>query len=274
MINKLGCHVSMASPNFLYGSLLEAISQDANCFMIYTGSPQTIKRQPITELKITELKNALPKYKISTGDIIIHAPYILNLANIDKFKQQFIINFLNHEIKTIEAIGANKLVIHPGSNINKKEGCALIANIINTVKNKDIIFCLETMAGLGNQIGSNLLELKLIIDKVINKDLIGVCVDTCHINDAGYDVKNINNFLAEFDNIIGLKYIKVIHINDSLNGKGSKKDRHANIGHGTIGLQTLQTWVHHPKLQSICKILETPKSENIYKKEIHMLLKK
>lgn len=240
MINKLGCHVSMTSPDFLYGSLLEATSQDANCFMIYTGSPQSIKRQPINALKIADLKIGLNKYKILGNDIIVHAPYILNLANSDIAKRKFMINFLNSEIKTIEAIGANKYVIHPGSNPSKGDGCMLIADIINKVNNKKIIFCLETMAGLGNQIGSNLLELKVIIDKVYNKDLVGVCVDTCHINDAGYDVNNVDNFLSEFDKVIGLKYLKVLHINDSLNNQGAKKDRHANIGKGTISLKTLQ----------------------------------
>ena len=272
MINKLGCHVSMASPNFLYGSLLEAISQDANCFMIYTGSPQSIKRQAAAKLRIDDLKKGLNKYNISSNDIIVHAPYIINLANNDKTKQAFVIDFLNNEIKTIESIGANKLVIHPGSNSNKKDGCMLIANIINSISNNKVIFCLETMAGLGNQIGSNLSEIKSIINQIHNKDLIGVCIDTCHINDAGYDVKNIDNFLCEFDKIIGLKYLKVIHINDSLNIKGARKDRHANIGCGTIGLKTLQAWVNHPKLQPLCKILETPKFDNIYKNEINMLL--
>lgn len=274
MINKLGCHVSMTSPDFLYGSLLEAISQDANCFMVYTGSPQSIKRQPISKLKIDDLKIGLEKYTISTNDIIIHAPYILNLANSDIAKRKFMINFLNNEIKTIEKIGTNKYVIHPGSNSDKKDGCMLIADIINNINNKKVIFCLETMAGLGNQIGSNLLELKTIIDNVNNKELVGICIDTCHINDAGYNVNNVDQFLSEFDKVIGLKYLKVLHVNDSLNKQGSKKDRHANVGKGTIGLKTLQAWVNHPKLQSICKILETPKHDDIYKKEIHMLLGK
>ena len=276
MANKMGCHVSMSGPDYLYGSLLEALSQDANCFMVYTGSPQSIARQPIDKLKVDELKQGLKENDIPLADVIVHAPYIINCANPDPKKRHFAVSFLAQEVSRVEKIGAKYLVLHPGSNINKQQGCELIAQAINKVnaKNKHVVICLETMAGKGNEVGSKFEELKEIIKHVDDKHLVGVCLDTCHINDAGYDISDVNATLKEFDDKIGLNYLKVIHINDSLNKCGAHKDRHANIGEGQIGLKTLQAWVNNPKTKDICKILETPWCEDQYKKEIHMLLGK
>jgi len=276
MSNKMGCHVSMSAPDYLLGSCNEAVSQDANCFMVYTGSPQSIARQPIANLKVKELHEACKQAGIELKDVIVHSPYIVNLANSDAKKHHFASSFLAQEVKRVEDIGAKYLVLHPGSNPDKQAGIELIAEAINKInsKNKTVVICLETMAGKGNEIGSKFEELKEIIKLVDDKHLIGVCLDTCHINDSGYDVADVNKVLKEFDDKVGLNYLKVIHVNDSLNKCEAHKDRHANIGEGTIGLKTLQAWVNHPKLKDICKILETPWSEDIYKKEIHMLLGK
>lgn len=271
MAIKLGCHVSMSGPDYLVGSLKEAISQEANCFMVYTGSPQSIARSPLDKLLIPEFKKALEQHHINIDDVIIHAPYIINLANPDPKKRKFALRFFQQELDRVKAIGAKYLVLHPGSNENKEQGIKLIAEALNLSKNNKIVICLETMSGKGNEIGADFEELKQIIDLVKNKSLVGVCLDTCHINDYGYDVKDIQAVLNLFDDEIGLDYLKVIHVNDSLNQKGIKKDRHANIGEGTIGLKTLQQWANYPKLEHICKILETPWEEDIYKKEIRML---
>lgn len=277
-MNKLGCHVSMSAPDYLLGSLAMANSQDANCFMIYTGSPQSIARQPISKLKVEELHKALKEQHIPIEDVIVHAPYIINCANSDAKKRGFAKSFLKQEAERVSQIGAKYLVLHPGSNANKEEGCKYIAEAINYVNktNHHTVICLETMAGKGNEIGSKFEELKEIIKQVENKNLVGVCLDTCHISDAGYDIKDPSATLKVFDDIIGLKYLKVIHINDSLNKQGAHKDRHANIGEGEIGLKTLKEWVNYPMVSKICKILETPWSYDgpIYKKEIHMLLGK
>ncbi|MCQ3907680.1 MAG: deoxyribonuclease IV [Mycoplasmoidaceae bacterium] len=241
-MNKLGCHVNMCAPDYLLGSLEMANSQDANCFMIYTGSPQSIARQPISKLKVEQLHKALKEQHIPVEDVIVHAPYIINCANSDGKKRGFAKSFLKQEVDRVYQIGAKYLVLHPGSNANKEEGCKHIADAINYVNqsNKHVIICLETMAGKGNEIGSKFEELKEIIKQVENKSLVGVCLDTCHISDAGYDIKDPSATLKIFDDIVGLKYLKVIHINDSMNKQGAHKDRHANIGEGEIGLKTLK----------------------------------
>lgn len=277
--NKLGCHVQMCAPKYLLGSLKQALEQDANCFMLYTGSPQSIARNPIEKLYVDEFHQALKDSNIPLADVIVHSPYIINLASSEDKKRKFATSFLSQEVSRVKAIGAKYLILHPGSNPDKQAGIKNIADAINSInakKNDSVVICLETMAGKGNEIGGNFQELKAIIDLVENKKLVGVCLDTCHINDAGYDVKDVQSTLSEFDKVIGLSYLKVLHINDSLNERGVKKDRHANIGEGTIGLKALQAWVNHPKLTSLCKILETPWSYNgpIYKKEIHALLGK
>lgn len=239
---KLGCHVSMCSPDYLLGSLDMALSQDANCFMIYTGSPQSIARQPIDKLKLEEFKSQLKVNKIELEDVIVHSPYIINLANDIADKRKFAYSFLSQEVERVNKIGAKYLVLHPGSNPDKTKGCKYIADGINFVNkhNKGVVICLETMAGKGNEIGSKFEELAEIIKQVENKNLVGVCLDTCHINDSGYEVSNPDKVLIDFDNTIGLKYLKVIHVNDSLNPKSAHKDRHANIGEGTIGTATLR----------------------------------
>ncbi len=268
----------MLPPNYLLSSLDEALSYDANCFMFYTGSPQSSYRVPINNLKIREFKIALNDAKININDLAIHCPYIMNLANDDIAKRNWAKNLLLNEIKRADAIGINFIVLHPGNNKNKLLGCKYIANAINEINknNSNVVICLETMAGKGNEIGANFIEIKSIIDLIRDKSKIGVCLDTCHLNDSGIDISNPHKVLTDFDKIIGLNYLKLIHINDSLNTVGAKKDRHANVGKGTIGLENLKKWIHNPILISIPKFLETPyvNNKSIYKEEIKLLLTK
>lgn len=276
---KLGCYVEMHYPNYLLGSVNDAINFGANCFMFYTRSPCNFQFVPSLKIiKIEEFKNKLKLANININDVIIHAPYAMNLASDDLYKRLMAKNVLENEIKRAKQIGVNLLIIHPGNNANIDLGCKYIAQAINKInqENKDVTICLETMSGKGTEIGSNFNELKKIINLIENKNLIGVCLDTCHLNDSGIDVSKIDMILTNFANKIGLNFLKVIHLNDSLNFIGTKKDRHANIDKGTIGKKTLQKWLYHPLLSTIPKILESPYVDKkpIYKNEIKLLLAK
>jgi len=278
----IGSHVSMKSPNYLVGSINEAISYGANCLMIYTGSPQTTTRINIDKLKIKEFQEIAKKNNINLEHVIIHAQYIINLANDDKAKHDFAIEFIATEIKRCIKIGAKYLVIHPGSatNCSVEKGIKNIADAINQILKKvgktNIVVCLETMSGKGNEIGRNFNQLKNIIDLVNSKTNIGVCLDTCHINDSGYNINEFDNVIEEFDEIIGLDKLKVIHLNDSKNPRGAAKDRHENLGYGTIGFNNILNIAYNKKLSKIPKILETPWYNNkpCYKKEIEILKNK
>lgn len=258
----IGSHVSMSKPDYLLGSLQEALSYNANTFMIYTGAPQNSIRTSLELLKVDDFQKSLKQHNIDINNIVVHAPYIINIGSSDKRKWHISLQTLKTEVYRTHKIGCKLLVLHPGNavGIDKKEAIINIADAINSVNetNKDVVICLETMSGKGSEIGSNLSEIRQIINLVKNKKLLGVCLDTCHMHDAGYDVSNINNILEEFDKAIGLNYLKVIHLNDSKNKIGAKKDRHENIGYGDIGFETLNKWVHHSKLINIPKILETP----------------
>ena len=278
----IGSHVSFNKQNQLLGSLDESLSYGANTFMFYTGAPQNTVRYEIDE-ELT--KKALNKMKenninININNIIVHAPYIVNLANnIDDSKYDFSINFIKQEVKRCEDIGIKYMVLHPGSHVGLgvEKGIENIVNGLNIIfKDSKTIILLETMAGKGTEVGKSFEEINEIIDGIENKDKIGVCLDTCHINDAGYDLNNFDNILEEFDRIIGLNYLKCIHINDSKNNIGSHKDRHENIGYGTIGFDNLLKVIYHKKLDNIPKILETPyiNDKAPYKEEIEMIRSK
>ena len=259
----LGSHVSMSSPDYLMGSLKEALSYKANALMIYTGPNQSTLRTDLSKLKITEIRQGLKDNNIDIENVIVHAPYIVNLANKEERKRYFAIDFITKELKRTDGIGAKYFVLHPGSAVGqtRQEGLDHIVESINTIysKNKiDAVLCLETMAGKGNELGANIDEMAYMIKNIKDKIHIGVCVDTCHISDEGYDTKDFDKYLKEFEEKIGLKYLKVMHINDSMNPVGSHKDRHENIGYGKIGFKNLYDIVHYPKLDGIPKILETP----------------
>ena len=285
----IGSHVSYKSSKGLLGCVEESISYNANSFMFYTGAPQNTKRSPINDELTTKAYQLMKEHNISKDNVIIHAPYIINLANNESLdKYNFSINFLKEEIKRAIALGINKIVLHPGSfvKLSREVGINNIINGLNKVleDNNQVVICLETMAGKGSEIGTTFEEIKYIIDNVEKSNLLGVCFDTCHLNDSGYDMSNFDNLLDEFDKLIGITKIKCIHINDSYNGIGTRKDRHSNIGYGTVGFNNLINIIYNPRLASIMKILETPyitkddtSKERLYppyKEEIKMIKEK
>ena len=259
----IGSHVSYTKGEGLVGSVKEALSYGANTFMFYTGAPQNTFRVPIDMEKVKEANKLMEDNNIDINNVIIHAPYIINLANNkDPEKWNFAINFLKEEIARSKTLGVNKIVLHPGSHVGLGIEVAIenIADALNIVlKEKEgPSILLETMAGKGSEIGKTFEELQAIIAKVEHQDRIKVCLDTCHINDAGYDVANFDSVLEEFDKIIGLDKLVCIHVNDSKNEKGAHKDRHENFGIGYLGFDTLLKVIYHPKLKEVPKILETP----------------
>lgn len=284
---KLGCHVGMAGKDMFLASAREAASYGANVFMLYTGAPQNTRRKEIFELNIDAGWEYAHEHGIN--EIVVHAPYIINLANTVKPETyELAVEFLEKEIVRTAAMKSRILVLHPGSHVNAGEqaGIAQIVKGLNTVLNQnddDVFIALETMAGKGSEIGRSFEELKAIYDGVDRKERLRVCFDTCHVNDAGYDIVNhYDDVFAEFDRVIGLEQIAVFHVNDSLNPLGAHKDRHANIGKGTIGYDTLHRLVHDETFANGPKILETPwlceegsakKTIPPYKEEIEWLLK-
>ena len=258
----IGSHVSFGSKGLL-GSVEEALSYGANTFMFYTGAPQNTIRKDINKEAVIKAQELMKANNIDINKVICHAPYIINLANDTVLeKYDFNINFLKKELSRCEEMGIKYIVLHPGSSVGIERSRALdniikALNIIITPNTK-IMILLETMAGKGTELGRTLEEIKYIIDGVNFKDKIGVCLDTCHLNDAGYDLTNFDAFLEEFKRIVGLKFLKCVHVNDSKNSLASHKDRHANIGYGTIGFDSLLKIVTHELLKDIPKILETP----------------
>ena len=258
----IGSHVSFGKDGLL-GSVLEAISYGANTFMFYTGAPQNTIRKPIDIKNTLEAQKVMKEKNINIDKVICHAPYIVNLANnLDEEKYKFSINLLKNEVARCEEMGVKFLVLHPGSSVGIDREIALnnIIRGLNEIITTDskVMILLETMAGKGTELGRNLEELKYILDGVLIKDKIGVCLDSCHLNDAGYNMGNFEAFLEEFDRLIGIQNIKCIHINDSKNEINTHKDRHANIGFGTIGFEKILEIVNNEKLKDIPKILETP----------------
>ena len=274
----IGSHVSFNKDKQLLGSLEEALSYGANTFMFYTGAPQNTKRYELNSKLTEKAYQKMLLNNIDIDNIIVHAPYIINLANNrENNKYDFSINFLKEEVKRCQKLKIKYLVLHPGSHVGLgiEEGIKNIIYALNQVLNDDnnVTILLETMSGKGTEIGSNFLEIKKILNGINNKKHIGVCLDTCHIHDSGYDLNNFDKVLMEFENIIGLSYLKCLHINDSKNIKGAKKDRHENIGYGQIGFSNLLKVIYHEKLKNIPKILETPyiADKAPYKEEIEMI---
>lgn len=260
---KIGSHVSMSAPLYLEGSIKEALSYNANAFMLYTGAPQNTRRKPMNELRIEEMKQVMKEHNIPLENIIIHAPYIINLANALKPETfELGVSFLQQEIERTKQIGAKIIVLHPGSHVKAGEQVGLdkIVEGLDLAMEHidDLYIALETMAGKGSELGYNFQQLAYIKSKCKYGSQIKVCMDTCHIHDAGYDIHNFDKVLAEFDEVIGLEHLVCLHINDSKNVQGARKDRHSNIGFGEIGYDALKTIVHHPKLMHVVKILETP----------------
>jgi len=272
----LGSHVSFKKDTQLVGSVKEALSYGCSCFMFYTGAPQNTVRNTIDNDKTEEAIKLMEENSIDINNIIVHAPYIVNMASDNPFA----VEFLQQEIKRVKELNMTKLVLHPGSSVklSEEEGINNIINNLNKIDNMGVIICLETMAGKGTELGKNFEQIKKIIDGV-NYEL-GVCLDTCHVNDAGYDVSDFDSVLELFDNIIGLKYLKCVHINDSKNEMNAHKDRHENIGFGYIGFDNMMNIIYNDKLKDVPKILETPyvkddkDSYPPYKFEIEMIKNK
>ncbi len=283
---KIGSHVGMSGKEMLLGSAKEAVSYGADTFMFYTGAPQNTRRKDISELNIDPAWDYMLSHGIS--EIVVHAPYIINLANSVKPETfKLAVEFLAKEIQRTIACKSHTLILHPGSHVGagEEQGIQQIIKGLNEVltKDTDCVIALETMAGKGSEVGRSFEELARIYDGVVYNDKLRVCFDTCHTSDSGYDIiHHFDDVIDHFDHILGKDQIAVFHINDSKNVPGAAKDRHANIGFGNIGFEALNYIVHHKDFQNVPKILETPfipsptkekKSYAPYKFEIEMLRK-
>lgn len=284
---KIGCHVGNSGDLMLLGSVKEALSYKANCFMIYLGAPQNTFRKPVSSQRAVEAIKLAIENGIDPNDIVVHAPYIVNLAQSNPEKFNFAVNFLTQEVEHATKCGLKQIVLHPGAHVGmgSEYGLKRIAEGINLIientKYSKVKILLETMAGKGTECCRTFEEIATLISLIYNKERIGVCLDTCHIHDGGYDiVNNYEDVIQEFDNIVGIKYLGAIHVNDSKNPCGAHKDRHENIGFGYIGFTTLMKFVYDERFVNIPKILETPYIDDPvvekmsyapYKQEIEMI---
>ena len=281
---KLGCHVGMSGKEMMLGSVKDAVRFGANTFMLYTGAPQNTKRKAITELRIDEAQALMKKHGIE--EFVVHAPYIINLANVVKPETfEIAVEFLALELERTQTMGSATLVLHPGSHVGEgvEKGVEQIAKGINAVLTKDtkVHIALETMAGKGSEIGRSFEELAMIYDRVVYNDKLRVCFDTCHVSDAGYDIiDDFDGVMEHFDKVIGKNQIAVFHMNDSKNAAGAGKDRHENFGFGYIGFDALMYIMEHKDFMDVPKILESPyvkdpdnakKSYEPYQYEIQMI---
>ena len=277
----IGSHVGFKKDSQLLGSLEEALSYNANTFMFYTGAPQNTSRYPIQDGLTLEALSLMKEKKLDYSKVVVHAPYIVNLANDkDPEKFMFSVRFLQEELERCELLGIKNMVLHPGSHVGLGVDTAIsnIAKGLNMILGTHpVTILLETMAGKGTEVGKSLEELKRIIDLVDDKEHIGVCIDTCHLNDAGYDMSKFDEFLDMFDEVIGIEKIGCVHVNDSKNPRGAHKDRHENLGFGTLGFDSLIKIIYNERLENVPKILETPYVDRTYapyKYEIEMIRSK
>lgn len=281
---KIGSHVGMSGKEMFLGSVKEAVSYGANTLMVYTGAPQNTRRKDVSELNIEAGRAYMKEHGLQ--DLIIHAPYIINLGNSVKPETfELAVEFLAVELERTKAMGSKILVLHPGAHVGAGEdiGTSQIVKGLNEVltSDTDVYVTLEAMAGKGSEIGRNFEELARIYDGVHHNDKLRVCFDTCHVHDSGYDIVNdFDGVIEQFDKVLGKDQIAVFHINDSKNPRGAGKDRHENIGFGHIGFDAIHRVVYHPDFESIPKILETPYIPSVedpkktyapYKYEIAML---
>jgi len=259
---KLGSHVGMNGKKMMLGSVEEALSYHADTFMLYTGAPQNTRRKELSELNIDAAQALMKKHHIQ--EFVVHAPYIINLANTVKpDTYELAVRFLRLELTRAAAMGSHILILHPGAHVGAgtETGIASVVRGLNEVltDDTDCLIALETMAGKGSEIGRTFEELALIYEGVTKKDRLRVCFDTCHTHDSGYDiVHDFEGVIEQFDRILGKDQIAVFHINDSKNPCGARKDRHENLGKGQIGFDALCRIVHHPDFTDVPKILETP----------------
>ncbi|MBR5667863.1 MAG: deoxyribonuclease IV [Lachnospiraceae bacterium] len=261
----LGSHVGMSGKEMMLGSVKEALSYGANTFMLYTGAPQNTRRKEISELNIPAAQELMKENAITK--FVVHAPYIINLANtVSAETYDLAVTFLRKEIERAEAMGSDILVLHPGAHVGAGEdaGIASIVKGLNEVLTPEckVHIALETMAGKGSEIGSKFEELSRIYDGVRWNDKLRICLDTCHLNDSGFDVKSdFEGVLKQFERYFSLNQIACIHLNDSKNDQGAAKDRHENIGFGTIGFDALYGVTRIQEFDNTPIILETPYRE-------------
>ncbi|MBR0295474.1 MAG: deoxyribonuclease IV [Bacilli bacterium] len=275
----IGSHVGLNAPDFYLGSVREALSYGATTFMFYTGAPQNSFRKPLDQLKVEEGRKLIKESGLDESKIIVHAPYIINACNITKPDlYEMSINFIVNELQRTAGFGVSIMVLHPGAHVGQGREIAIDALVkaLDEALDRDgtnVKIALETMAGKGTEVGVTFEEIAQIINLSKHKERLGVCFDTCHTHDSGYDLSDFDAVLDEFDRIIGLDRLLVVHLNDSKNIRGAHKDRHENIGYGEIGFDILYKVVTSPRLENIPIILETPyyNEKPPYKQEIEML---
>lgn len=271
MLN-IGCHLSASKGYLNMGK--EALSINANTFQFFSRNPRGSKAKDLDLKDIEEYKKLAKENNFAT--ILAHAPYILNPCSSNEQNRILAFELMQDDLKRLEYIPNQMYNFHPGSHTGQgvEVGINQISEMLNKLLTEEqtTTVLLETMAGKGSEVGSKFEELKAIIDKVDLKEKMGVCLDTCHVNDAGYDVvNNLDGVLEEFDKVIGIKYLKAIHLNDSKNPLASHKDRHECIGEGNIGIEAFERIINHPQLKHLPFYLETPNELEGYKKEIEIL---
>lgn len=269
---KIGCHLSVSKGFYAMGK--EAVSIDANTIQFFTRNPRGGSAKPIDEEDVEKFKELAKEHGIN--NLLAHAPYTLNACAATENIRTFAKNTMEDDLKRMEYFPGSMYNFHPGSHVGQgvEQGTDYIVEMLNEIikPEQTTRVLLETMAGKGSEIGRNFQEIKNIMDRVIIKEHIGVCLDTCHIFDGGYDIVNrLDEVINEFDKIIGLENLYAIHLNDSMNTLGSHKDRHAKIGEGNIGLDALTKVINHPKLRNLPFFLETPNELEGYAKEIKLL---
>ena len=269
---KIGCHLSSSKGYEAMGKT--ALSIDANTFQFFTRNPRGGKAKEIDPKDVQKYLKFSTENNITS--ILAHAPYTLNAASADENLRLFAKNTMADDLQRMEYTPGNCYNFHPGSHVGQGVFCGIsyISEMLNSIltPTQTTTVLLETMAGKGSEIGSSFEELREIMDRVTLKEKIGVCLDTCHVWDGGYDiVHDLDGVLNKFDTVIGLSNLKAIHLNDSLNPLGSHKDRHAKIGEGTIGLEALVRVINHPALKHLPFYLETPNELEGYAREIEIL---
>ena len=271
MLN-IGCHLSISNGFEAIGK--QALAIDANTFQFFTRNPRGGSARKIVQSDVDALKSIMKENNFAK--ILAHAPYTMNLCSAKAETREFALNTLTDDLRRMEYLPNNLYNFHPGSHTGQgvEIGIQQITDALNTAMYEEMTttVLLETMAGKGSEIGSRFEELKMIIDGVKLNDKIGVCLDTCHVFDAGYDiVDNLESVLEDFDRIIGLDRLKAIHLNDSMNYLGCHKDRHQKIGQGALGLETFRKIINHQKLSELPFYLETPNEIDGYAEEIRLL---
>ncbi|WP_314628604.1 deoxyribonuclease IV [uncultured Selenomonas sp.] len=268
----IGCHLSSAGGFLAMGKA--AVKLDADVFAFFTRNPRGGRAKPLDLDDVRAFSSYREEHGI--GTLVAHAPYTMNACAAKEGLRAFAREAMADDLARLENIPNTLYNFHPGSHVQQgtEKGIELIAELLNEVlsPSQKTLVLLETMAGKGTEIGRSFEELAAIIDRVNCKEKLGVCLDTCHIWDAGYDiVDDLDGVLDKFDRVIGLSHLHAIHLNDSLNVRAARKDRHARIGEGELGLQALTRVIRHPKLRHLPFILETPNDDAGYAREIAML---